>query len=200
MKKVFLNGCMSLIKKNQDYSDEKLAEIRYGLEGIYLTITKTIFIFGLSYLLGIFKEMLLMLIIFNILRTTGFGLHAKKSWICWVSSTILFIFFPLISKYIIIPFNLKLLLRITSIILVYLYAPADTIKHPLVNQRKRLIWKYLTTINCIRLVSICLFINNNAISNLIIFGIYSEIIVIIPIVYKVFNLPYNNYLNYGLNS
>lgn len=201
MKKVFLNGCLRIIKKNDStISDEKLDEIRYGLEGIYLTITKTIFIFVLSYLLGIFREMIIMLIVFNILRTTGFGIHAKKSWQCWVSSTILFIFFPFISKYIYMPNTLKIVLGIIAIVVMVLYAPADTVKHPLVNKKKRLIWKTLTVINCIILVLISICVKDNAISNLMIFGIYSEVIVIIPLTYKIFDLPYNNYKNYGLNS
>lgn len=201
MKKVFLNGCLRIIKKNDStISDEKLDEIRYGLEGIYLTITKTIFIFALSYLLGIFREMIIMLIVFNILRTTGFGIHAKKSWQCWISSTILFIFFPFISKYIYVSNAFKIVLGIIAIIVMFLYAPADTVKHPLVNKKKRLIWKIMTVINCIILVLISICVKDNAISNLMIFGIYSEVIVIIPLTYKIFDLPYNNYKNYGLNS
>lgn len=201
MKKVFLNGCLRIIKKNDStISDEKLDEIRYGLEGIYLTITKTIFIFALSYLLGIFREMIIMLIVFNILRTTGFGIHAKKSWQCWVSSTILFIFFPFISKYIYMPNTLKIVLGIIAIVVMVLYAPADTVKHPLVNKKKRLIWKTLTVINCIILVLISICVKDNSISNLMIFGIYSEVVVIIPLTYKIFDLPYSNYKKYGLNS
>ena len=144
--------------------------------------------------------MFLMLIIYNVLRTTGFGLHAKKSWQCWVSSTLTFIILPIISKYVVIPINLKVLLGIISLILIYLYAPADTAKHPLVNENKKLIWKYITVINCIILVFISLLITNNTISNLVLFGVYCEIAMIIPITYKIFNLSYNNYLSYGLNS
>ena len=92
MKKRFLKWSLNLIKNNNPSIDDiKLDEIRYGLEGIYLTITKTIFIFTICYLLNIFKEMILLLLFFNILRTTGFGLHAKKSWMCWLSSTIMFV-------------------------------------------------------------------------------------------------------------
>ena len=194
MKKVFLDGCIELIKNNnQDISQEKLDEVRYGLEGIYLTITKTIFIFALTYFLGIFKEMFFMLVIFNILRTTGFGLHAKKSWQCWVSSTILFVIFPLLSNYIVIPLVLKIVLGITSIILMFFYAPADTYKHPLVNKKKRLIWKYITTINTIILVFVSILIKDSCITNLIVFAIYTEILLINPISYKLLDLPYNNY-------
>ena len=140
MKKRFLDYSLKLITSNNpNLSNEKKDELRYGLEGFYLTITKTVFIFGLSYLIGIFKEMFLMLLFFNILRTTGFGLHAKKSWMCWVSSTILFIFLPLISRYIVFPIYLKYVLGILSVILIFMYTPADTEKHPLINKRKRII-------------------------------------------------------------
>ena len=194
MKKRFLDGCIKLIKdNNKDISNEKIDAIRYGLEGVYLTISKTIFIFALTYVLGIFKEMFIMLIIFNLLRTTGFGLHAKKSWQCWVSSTILFIIFPLLSNYIVLPIYIKIIMGIFSIILIFIYAPADTYKHPLVNKKKRLIWKYLTTINTIILVFISILIKNNCIANLIIFAIYTEILLINPISYQLLDLPYNNY-------
>lgn len=199
MKKRFLNICLNIIKNNNsNISDEKLDEIRYGLEGIYLTITKTIFIFFTAYVLGILKEMILMLLFFNILRTTGFGLHATKSWMCWVSSTLIFIIFPFIAKNIYISVNIKAILGIISIILIFMYAPADTKKHPLVNKKKRDIWKFFSTINCILLVFYSLFINNN-ISNLIIFAIYTEILLINPLSYKIFNLDYDNYKKYEIS-
>lgn len=196
MKKRFLKWSLNLIKNNNPSIDDiKLDEIRYGLEGIYLTITKTIFIFTICYLLNIFKEMILLLLFFNILRTTGFGLHAKKSWMCWLSSTIMFVILPLLAKNIIIQYNLKLFLGIFSIILIFLYAPADTEKRPLINKKKRIIWKVVTTINCTILVIFSL-ITKEIISNLIIFGIYSEIILISPLTYKIFHLNYNNYKEY----
>ena len=200
MKKRFLKWSLNLIKNNNPSIDDiKLDEIRYGLEGIYLTITKTIFIFTICYLLNIFKDMILLLLFFNILRTTGFGLHAKKSWMCWLSSTIMFVILPLLAKNIIIQYNLKLFLGIFSIILIFLYAPADTEKRPLINKKKRIIWKVVTTINCTILVIFSL-ITKEIISNLIIFGIYSEIILISPLTYKIFHLNYNNYKEYILKN
>ena len=201
MKKIFLNWCLKIIKENnKNISDEKLDEIRYGLEGVYLTITKAIFIFVVAYILGIFKEMIILLVTYNILRTTGFGLHAEKSWQCWISSSIMFLFLPFIAKTIIIPINIKIILCIIAIILIYLYAPADTKKHPLINVKKRKIWKIITTVNCIILSILSIIVKDSTISNLLVFGIYTEILVIIPISYKIFNLSYNNYLSYGLNS
>ncbi len=200
MKKFVLNYCLKIIKQNNsDISEVKLEEIKYGLEGIYLTLTKTIFIFLITYVLGIFKEMIIMLFTFNILRTTGFGMHAKYSWQCWISSIIFFIICPFIAQYIVIPIYIKILLCSLAITLIFIYSPADTIKHPLINHKKRMLWKYITTINTIILVFISLFLNNN-ISNLVVFGIYIEVILINPITYKLFKLPYNNYKRYNLNT
>lgn len=201
MKKVFLDTCLKLISQNNPSIDAvKLDEIRYGLEGIYLTLTKTIVIFALTVFLGIFKEMIIMLIVFNILRTTGFGIHAKKSWQCWISSITIFVIFPFLAKIIAIPIGIRATLGITAVITMFLYAPADTVKHPLLNMKKRLIWKTLTVVNCIALVVISLVLNDSTICNLMLFGIYSEVAVINPITYKIFKLPYNNYMNYDLSS
>lgn len=201
MKKRFLDYSLKLITSNNpNLSNEKKDELRYGLEGFYLTITKTVFIFGLSYLIGIFKEMFLMLLFFNILRTTGFGLHAKKSWMCWVSSTILFIFLPLISRYIVFPIYLKYVLGILSVILIFMYTPADTEKHPLINKRKRIILKIISTALCTILVICSIIIKNETIDTLIIFAIYTEISLILPITYQLFHLKYNNYKSHILKN
>lgn len=202
MKKAFLNWSLSLIRNNKpNISSDELDEIRYGLEGIYLTFTKAIFISVAAYFLGIFKEMIIMLLFFNILRTTAFGLHAKKSWMCWISSSIIFLLLPYISRYIIIPFYLKIILGILAIILMFKYAPADTEKHPLVNLKKRKIWKIMSVIDCSLMVLVSLIIKNETINTLIFFAIYIQILLINPFIYKLFNLSYDNYKTYlGLNS
>lgn len=202
MKKAFLNWSLSLIRNNKpNISSDELDEIRYGLEGIYLTFTKAIFISVAAYFLGIFKEMIIMLLFFNILRTTAFGLHAKKSWMCWLSSSIIFLLLPYISRYIIIPFYLKIILGILAIILMFKYAPADTEKHPLVNLKKRKIWKIMSVIDCSLMVLASLIIKNETINTLIFFAIYIQILLINPFIYKLFNLSYDNYKTYlGLNS
>lgn len=197
MRQNILNHCLGFISSNRPDIDEiKLDEIRYGLEAIYMTVTKTVVIFSLAILLNIFKEMFLLLLFFNILRTTGFGLHATKSWICLLSSSLTFILLPFLSKIIAIPLFIKSVLGVIAIILIFIYAPADTVKRPIINKNRRAIYKSLTTISCILLTLASLIIQDNTISNLIIFGVYTEVILILPITYKIFGLSYNNYLNY----
>lgn len=201
MKKKFLNYSLNIIREYYPNIDEiRMDELRYGLEGFYITITKLIIISILALIFNTFREMIIMLIIFNILRITGFGLHATKSSICLVSSSLIFVIFPILSKIIIIPTIIKILLGVIAIILIYMYAPADTKKRPIIYKGKRDFYKFVTTLNTIILVYISIFINNNLLSNLIIFGIYCEVLMILPITYKLFNLPYDNYKNYILNK
>lgn len=200
MKSKFLNYSLNTIKKyNSNIDDIRLDELRFGLEGFYITITKSIMISFLSIVFNIFYEMLLMLLFFNILRITGFGLHASKSSTCLFSSSLIFIIFPILSKLLIIPTFVKIFLGILAIILIFLYTPADTKKRPIIYKQKRDIYRFTTTINAIILVFIAIFVHNEILSNLIIFGIYCEVIMILPITYKMFNLPYNNYKNYIVN-
>ena len=66
MKEKFLNNSISKIKKkNPNFSEEKLEEIAYGLEAIYLTVTKIVIIFILAFILGIFKDMLIIMIFYT---------------------------------------------------------------------------------------------------------------------------------------
>lgn len=197
MKNKFLNYAVNTVHiNNPSYTETKLSEIRYGLEGMYLSVTKLFVIFLLAMLLNILNEMIFMLVIFNILRSTGFGLHATKSSICLLSSSLIFLGGPLVAKIIIINNLLKTILSITSVILIYKYAPADTKKRPLIKEKKRNIYKFITTVNCIILNILIIFIKNNIIVNLIILGIYAEVIIILPKTYKLFNMSYGNYKNY----
>ena len=88
-KKKFLNSSIRAIKKYYpEYDEEKLEIIEYGLESLYLSITKLIIIFGLSYYLGILLEVFLLSLSYNLIRFTALGMHASKSIHCLIISLI----------------------------------------------------------------------------------------------------------------
>ena len=203
MKKFILDNCMNIIKKNKQYDDIKLAEIKYGLETLYLTFSKLIIISLIAIILGIFKNLIIFILIYNIIRMPSFGLHATKSWICLLSSTITFIGIPLIINKIQIDNIYKLIIGIIATIGIYTFSPADTKKRPIVNKKRRRIYKILSTIFSIIYVILSIIIKDNYISNSLLFSILLQNILISPITYKIFNMPYNNYKTYikthGLN-
>ncbi len=196
MKKFIINNCMNYIKKNTNYDDIKLREIEYGLVGIYLVISKMIVIFTISILLGIFKEMLIFTIIYNIIRTPSFGLHATKSWVCLISSIIIFLGIPYICIYINIPILLKVIIGVVCIYLMYKNSPADTKKRPIVNRKRREIYKILSTLIAIIYSYIAVLTNNTFISNCLIFSLIIQNFMISPLIYRMFKLPYNNYIDF----
>lgn len=201
MKKRFLNIIRNSIKKQYpNYLEDKLDEIMYGVEGIYLTITKMIIIFIFAFILGVAKELLLLLIAFNFVRLFAFGMHADKSWICLVFSSLLFLGGAFLSKYIVLDKVVLYLLYLIVFILVAAYAPADTVKRPLIKKKKRIRFKILSVIVVISYFIITLLITNNLIINVLIFGLIIECILISPLTYKAFKMPYKNYKNYGLNT
>lgn len=199
MKDVVIKKCMNLIKKYHDYDDIKLAEIEYGLYGIYLTFSKFIIITTISILLGIFKEYILFLLLYNILRTFSFGIHATKSWICLVSSTIIFIGLPIFCKYIEINFIIKIILGSLGTIFMLKNSPADTKKRPIVNKKRRLILKSISTILAIIYTIISIIIKDNYISNSLLICLLLQNILIAPLTYRMFKQPYNNYKEFLLN-
>lgn len=196
MKKFIINKIMNSIKTKENYDEEKLLEIKYGLESLYITITKTIVYFTFAYLLGIFKELLLILLFYGTLRTTGFGLHTKKSWQCWITSGIIFMLLPFLVKTLTINLYIRIILSITSIIFIAIYAPADTEKRPLIRKNKRILYKIITTITAIGITVYSFITANVIIQNAIMFSLILECFMICPLTYKVFKLKYANYKYY----
>ena len=195
MKKYFLDSSINLIKQRNNYSDEQLEVIRYGLEGLYLTITKSVVIFGIAIILGIFKEVILLLVTYNIIRSQSFGIHASKSSYCLISSIIIFIGGSLICKYVVLPLWMMICFSIICNICLFLYAPADTYKRPIVNAKKRKRFKIVSSLLGI-IYTILIIVFNNNISNYLFIGMLCSVIMILPITYKIFKLPYNNYKTY----
>ena len=197
MKKLIINKCMELVTTyNKDLSQKDIDKIKYGLEGLYLTITKLIFIIIISIILGIWKETLLLILIFNGIRLTAFGVHAKRSIDCLISSTLFFILFPILCIKLTIPLIVKIILVIPLTVLIGIFAPADTEKRPLINKKKRKIYKILSIIISIIYMTIAIVIKDNTLSNCFIFAIVIQIIIMLPITYKIFGVSYNNYKNY----
>ena len=138
MKNFIINNSINYIQKYNDYSDIKIKEIKYGLEAIYLTFSKFIFICIISLILGIFKEMMIFTLIYNIIRLPSFGLHATKSWICLVSSTILFIGIPYLCIYLSIPIIIKYIICLICTLFMLKNSPADTYKRPIISKKDSL--------------------------------------------------------------
>lgn len=199
MKKIVVSHWMNSIKKKKMYNEIELAEIEYGLTGIYLTLSKLIIIIIISSLLGILPYTILLLIFFNLIRITAFGLHAKKSIYCLLESIAFFVIIPIIIKNLEINFIIRIIVGTINIILIFIFSPADTFKRPLINKKRRCIYKYISTTTSIIYLIISLIIKDTYIQNCCIFSLIIENILILPITYKLTNEPYSNYKKFIVN-
>ena len=196
MKNILLDSIINNIKKYYNYDEVKLKEIRYGLESLYLSLTKIIVVIILSIIFKTTKELLLLFLFYGLLRLAGFGVHAKKTIHCWFTSIPLFVIVPYLIKTITINNHILMSISLLSTILLIIYAPADTEKRPLINKKKRLIYKILTSIISVIYFIIIIHSKNNYISNLLFFSILIETLFVLPITYKILGVKYDNYKRY----
>lgn len=197
MKKMFINNVMNNIKKKYpNYDNDKLEVIEYGIDTTYIMITKTIVISLIALVLNVFKEMLILLLLYNIIRTTAFGMHAKKSSHCYIISILFFIGGAIICKYVNINIYVNLFISIISFIFLAIYAPADTYKRPIVNSNRRRIYKTLTIISSLIYLILIIYFKDNNISKYLCLGLLEAMIMTHPLTYRMFHLPYNNYKSY----
>jgi len=196
MRKFIINRCMQFIQCHLDYGKEELEKIEYGLISIYLLITKLIIISIIAIILGIFKEMIIFLAIYNVVRMPSFGLHATKSWVCLLFSTISFLIIPYLCTVLIIPMNIRLSMAILGVLLMFKNSPADTHKKPILSKKRRTTYKILSTIVALISLVLIIFLKNNFIANCLLFAVLLQCIIISPITYRIFKLPYNNYKIY----
>ena len=187
------NICLLLTKKIReempDVDDERAEVINYGLHLIIGELPKTFIILGLSYILGVFKLTLLTVILLLPYRAVSGGFHLKTHIGCIVGTTLIYCGVAKISNYIIfnnqiIKIIIALSVWIFGMIMVHLYAPADTESVPILSKKERKQKKMLSYIFLSVAMMIACIIPNNVISNILIFGYFIQSITITRLAYK----------------
>lgn len=196
MREAFAEKSLNYVSKYNDYTELERIKIKYGLEVLYTTITKTTGILLISLFLKIFKEAIILMLFYGALRLFGHGIHAKKSSHCWIVSILSYVAFPLLIKYFVIKKEAIICCWALSFICFTIWAPADTPKKPIVNKKKRIFDKVMTLISSIALLITAIIYNNTLIRNCIFFSLIMNIFAINPLTYKLFGIPFDNYKNF----
>ena len=182
MRDKVVNKIMIKLKENNKELDNvKLAEIKYGLQGLYTLITKTTIIILLSLLLNIFSEFIIFFIFYSILRSVGFGTHANSNLKCWIFSTLFLLGIPVLMSKIKLKLTHQIILWIIFFINFLIFAPADTKKRPMINKKRKLKFKVLLLIFSFIYLFIIIYFKN--ISNLILGSMFLEALLVNPIGY-----------------
>lgn len=171
-------------------------KLQYGMEMILLNASKLIVIIIIAALLGIIPQMLITLLSFNIIRNKAFGLHARSSVGCMIGSILLFI----VCVYFANMIEISNVLIVSSFsvfaILMALYAPSDTEKRPLIGVKMRERLRKKSVITVFVVMTIALLIPYGNIKTLILLGALIEMIMVLPLTYKILQRRRNNYEEY----
>lgn len=199
MREKVVNRLLISLNNTYNYDNDTLDRVKYGLETLYISITKFFVLLVTALVLQTTIETILTILFVNGIRSYAYGLHAKKSWHCYVSSMLVFIFLPLYFKNVSFTFIQKIYICIICFVGYSLFAPADTHKRPLINKQHRSKLKTNTLLVCSFYI-IIIFISNNALlNNMIILSMIAELFAINPIIYKLCDMPYDNYKTYQSN-
>ena len=179
-----------------EISEERAEVINFGLQILIGEVPKVFIMLVLAYLLEVFKLSLIAFLILIPYRGFSGGFHLKTHIGCIVTTTAFYCGVALLSENIILTdvnkYVLIVLTAIFGIVMVKLYAPADTEDVPIISTRVRKQKRILSYISLIVGLIIALFIRNNVISNMIIFGYLIQTCMITRIAYRLTNNRYGH--------
>lgn len=185
------------IRKSMPEVDDERAEIiMYGLQNIIGEIPKIIIILAIAYFFGILKLTLMSIVIIAPFRCFSGGVHMKTHIGCIIYTLILYSGSALLGKYIALTGITKYIITfsiwIFCMIMLKLYAPADTENVPILRKKERRqkqIFSYIIlTVEFI----IAILSTNTTIVGIIIFGDFIQTLTITRFAYKITNNKYGH--------
>lgn len=183
-------------KEMPEIDDERAEIIMYGLQNIIGELPKGVLILIIAYFLGIFKLTLMAVLIIAPYRCFSGGVHMKTHIGCIIYTLILYSGSALIGKYVVLTEITKyvtaIIVWLFCMIMIKMYAPADTENVPILmkkERRQKQIFSYIIlTVEFI----IAILINNTVISGIIIFGDLIQTLTITRFAYNITNNKYGH--------
>lgn len=181
-------------KENSEIDDERAEVINYGIHLIIGEIPKFFIIMGIAYLLGVFELTILAYFLMLPYRGASGGFHLKTHIGCIVGTVIFFSGTGLLGKYLILAPTIKYIVTffvwLFGMIMVKLYAPADTENVPIISKKDRKNKRILSYIVLTLSIIASLIIKDVVISNIIVYGMLLQSISITRFAYKLTNNKY----------
>lgn len=179
-----------------EVDDQKAEELNYGIQLIVGEVPKIFIMIAIACILGIGRLSILSFLIILPYRSFSGGFHLKTHLGCIICTTSMYCGNVLLSKYLTLePIYIKyiaiLCVWIFGMIMVSLYAPADTENVPILSKKERKKQKIMSYITLSITLLIAIFIKDNLISSMIIYGMLIQSIAITKLAYKITNNKYS---------
>ena len=187
-------------KEMPEVDDERAEVINYGLQNIIGEIPKTFLLFIIAFLLNMLKEVVFMFLVLIPYRGASGGFHLKTHLGCILGTAIFYCGTVFLSQNIILEEVTKYILIgiiwIFGMIMIKLYAPADTENVPILSRKERRKKQIIAYITYTTALVVTIFIKNNTISNILLFGNFVQTLTITKFAYKLTKNKYG-YEVYG---
>ena len=184
------NYILEKIKKKMPEIDDEQAEIiTYGLQMIIGEIPKIFVLFGVGFLIGVGWYMLFAYFAMLPYRAMSGGFHLKTHLGCIVG-TVLFYYGNIIISNLLYLDNIQkyILIGLTFIfgmLMVSMYAPADTENVPIISKHERRKKKILSYITLSLTLIAAVFVPDRVLSNILIIGTILQSLSITRLAYKI---------------
>jgi accessory gene regulator B len=190
--------CSFLINKMKkempDIDDERAEVIVYGLQLIIGEIPKILITFVIAYIIGVLKLTLITVLVLTPYRASSGGFHLKTHIGCILSTTLYYCGVAILAKYLIITGLIRYILALTiwvfGMLMVKLYAPADTENVPILRKSERKQKQILSYITLTIGLIVAVIINNPQISNILLFGNLIQSMMITRLAYRLTGSKY----------
>lgn len=190
--------CTFLINKMRkempEIDDERAEVINYGLQNIIGEIPKIFLLFIIAAVLGVFKEVLFTFIVLIPYRGASGGFHLKTHLGCILGTSIFYCGIAFLSQNIILEEMTKYILIgsiwIFGMFMIKLYAPADTENVPILSKKDRKKKQTIAYITYSIGLIAALLIQDNVISNILLFGNFLQTLTITKLAYRLTNNKY----------
>ena len=183
-------------KEIPDIDDERAEIIMYGLQNIIGELPKGVLILLIAYILRIFELTLLAVLIIAPYRCLAGGVHMKTHIGCILYTLILYSGSALLGKYILLTGITKYVVAAIvwgfCMIMIKLYAPADTENVPILRKDERKQKQMFSYIILTVEFVIAILTNNTIIAGIIIFGDLIQTLTITRFAYKITNNKYGH--------
>ena len=196
--------CDKLIKriraKMPEVDDERAEVIKYGLGLIIGELPKMFLLFVIAWLFGIFKYALISFAIILPYKLVSGGVHLKTHIGCILGTSLLYCGNVFRSKYINITdiknqIFFSAIILIFAIIMISLYAPADTENVPILRKKERAKKKIISYIIVTAMIIISFLVKDRVISNMFRVGVLLQSLMISKLTYSIFKVKFG-YLEY----
>lgn len=182
--------------ENPEIDDERAEVINYGLQIMVGEVPKLFIMAAIAWILGVFKWTLVAFVLMLPYRMYSGGFHLKTHIGCIIGTSLMYTGNAFLSQQFQMPMIFRIIFAIVlwgfSILMIHLYAPADTEDVPVVSKKERRKRKNISYIIMTTMIITGVIIKNNTISNMLLIGVLLQTISITRFAYKITNNKYGH--------